>query len=49
MTMKQPALRIVGLTAEGRTTVEFLQLNCFERLVERAELLRAGRFSPGPP
>ena len=35
---------IVGLTPEGRTTVEFLQLNCYERLVERAELIAAGQF-----
>ena len=37
-------LRLVGLTPEGRTTVEFLRLNSFERLVERAELIRAGRY-----
>jgi len=37
---------IVGLTAEGRTTAEFLQLNAFERLTERAELIRAGRYPP---
>jgi hypothetical protein len=39
-------IRIVGLTPEGRTTVEFLQLNAFERLAERAELTRAGRYPP---
>lgn len=38
--------RIVGLTAAGRTTVAFLQLNVFERLTERAELIRAGRYPP---
>jgi hypothetical protein len=35
---------IIGLTPEGRTTVEFLQLNSYERLVERVELLRTGRY-----
>jgi hypothetical protein len=39
-------LRIEGLTAEGRTTVEFLQLNSFERLAERRELSASGRFPP---
>lgn len=37
---------IIGLTATGRTTVEFLRLNAFERLMERAELIRAGRYPP---
>ena len=37
---------IVGLTPEGRTTVEFLEFNRYERLVERAELIAAGQF-PG--
>ena len=36
--------RIIGLTPEGRTTVEFLQLNSFERLMERSELIRAGIY-----
>lgn len=36
--------RIVGVTPEGRATVELLQLNSYERLVERAELICAGRF-----
>jgi len=36
--------RIVGLTPEGRTTVEFLQLNSFERLLERSEFIRAGVY-----
>jgi len=39
-------VRIVGLTPQGRTTVEFLKLNSFERQIERAELMRAGRFPP---
>ena len=34
--------KVVGLTKVGRTTVEFLQLNSFERIVERAELIEAG-------
>jgi hypothetical protein len=38
--------QIVGLTAEGRTTVEFLQLNAHERLLEREELINAGRLPP---
>jgi hypothetical protein len=37
---------IVGLTAVGRTTVAFLQLNAFERLTERAALLRTRRYPP---
>ena len=36
---------IVGLTAEGRTTVDFLRLNSFERLAERSELIQAGLYS----
>jgi hypothetical protein len=40
-------VRIVGVTPEGRTTVQFLQLNSNERLAERRELQRAGRFSSG--
>jgi hypothetical protein len=40
-------VHIIGLTAEGRTTVVFLQLNAVERLVERAEWIRAGRYPPG--
>ncbi len=35
---------IVGLTAEGRTTVAFLQLNTMERLIERSEFIRAGLY-----
>lgn len=38
--------RIVGLTPVGRTTVEFLQLNSFERLIERTELIEAGVYPP---
>lgn len=37
---------LVGLTARGRTTVTFLQLNAFERLMERAALVRTGRYPP---
>ena len=36
--------RLVGRTAIGRTTVEFLQLNSFERLVERESFIRAGVY-----
>ena len=39
-------VRIVGTTGEGRTTVEFLRLNAFERLMERAEWIGAGYFPP---
>lgn len=38
--------RIVGLTREGRATTEFLQFNLPERLLERGELIRTGRY-PG--
>jgi hypothetical protein len=38
------AEQIVGQTAEGRATVEFLQFNSPERLLERAELIRLGRI-----
>ena len=37
--------RLIGGTPEGRTTIEFLRLNTFELLVERAELLEAGFYS----
>jgi hypothetical protein len=43
---KLDGFRIVGLTPEGRATAELLQLNSFERLIERAELIQAGRFPP---
>jgi hypothetical protein len=39
-------VRIIGLTAEGRTTVAFLQLNAVERLMERAAWMRTGRYPP---
>ena len=39
-------VHIEGVTAEGRTTVAFLQLNAMERLLERARLLQAGRYPP---
>lgn len=39
-------VRIVGQTPEGRTTVELLQLNSYERLSERRELNESGRFPP---
>jgi hypothetical protein len=35
---------IVGTTPEGRTTVEFLRLNTYERIAERRELIHAKRF-----
>jgi hypothetical protein len=37
---------IVGLTNVGRTTVAFLQLNAFERIMERDALIRTGRYPP---
>ena len=37
-------VRIVGSTPEGRATVQLLQLNSFQRLAERLELKKAGRF-----
>ena len=40
-------VHIIGLTAEGRTTVTFLQLNTVERLIERAAWIRVGRYPPG--
>ena len=39
---------IEGVTAEGRTTVAFLQLNAVERLMERAGWRHAGRYPPRP-
>lgn len=35
---------LLGLTAEARTTIEFLRLNSFDRVAERAEWIRAGRY-----
>jgi HNH endonuclease len=43
---KLDGVHIVGLTEIGRTTVEFLQLNAFERLTERDVLMRTGRYPP---
>ncbi len=37
---------IVGVTPEGRTTVEFLQLNSPVRLVEREAFIKAGVYLP---
>ena len=37
---------IIGMTAEGRTTIAFLQLNVVERLVERVAFLRTGQYPP---
>lgn len=39
-------VRIEGVTPEGRTTVDFLRLNSYERMAERRELSIAGRFPP---
>lgn len=36
--------RIVGLTAAGRATAEFLQFNLPQRLLEREQWVIAGRF-----
>jgi hypothetical protein len=36
--------QIIGTTAEGRATVTFLQLNSPERLLERYQLVRVGRY-----
>lgn len=41
-------LQIVGATPEGRATVALLEFNRFERLAERSELIRAGRFLRAP-
>ena len=37
-------VQIIGSTPEGRATVRLLQLNSFQRLAERRELKKAGRF-----
>ncbi len=37
---------IIGITPEGRTTVNFLLLNSDQRLVERRELRNCERFPP---
>ena len=39
--------QINGITSEGRTTVEFLQLNSPERVLERAPLIEVGRYKVG--
>lgn len=36
--------RIVGQTPEGRATVELLQLNAYERLLERHEWIQSGHY-----
>jgi hypothetical protein len=38
--------RVVGLTPEGRATVEFLQFNLPERILERDELIRSRHYPP---
>lgn len=38
--------RIVGKTPVGRTSEQFLQLNRYERVIERAEFMRAGVYPP---
>ena len=45
---KLEGMHIIGLTAEGRATVELLQLNAIGRLMERAALIQAGRYPPQP-
>jgi hypothetical protein len=37
-------VQVVGLTAIGRATAHFLQLNSIDRLMERAEFAKAGIF-----
>ncbi len=37
-------VQVVGLTAIGRATAHFLQLNSIDRLTERAEFAKAGIF-----
>jgi HNH endonuclease len=39
---------LVGLTPEGRTTIQLLQLNTDERNSERQRLQEAGRYPPSP-
>jgi hypothetical protein len=36
--------RLVGKTPEGQATIDFLQLNSFERVQERSELIAVGRY-----
>jgi HNH endonuclease len=40
---------ILPLTPTGRVTVSLLRLNAPERVIERNELLKAGRYGPGQP
>jgi hypothetical protein len=37
---------IIPLTSTGRVTASLLRLNVPERVIERRELLRAGRYRP---
>ena len=39
-------VHILGMTAEGLTTVAFLQLNAVGRLLERTAFIRTGRYPP---
>lgn len=39
-------VQILGLSPTGRATVALLQLNAAQRLTERRELKKAGRFPP---
>ena len=44
---QQVLVRARNRCDEGRATVQLLRLNSYERIAERAELIRAGRLS-GP-
>lgn len=39
-------VQVVGLSPEGRASVAFFQLNSYDRMSERRELMAAGRFQP---
>lgn len=39
---------LVGLSPEGRTTIQLLQLNTTERIAERQRLQEAGQYPPSP-
>jgi len=41
---RMDGVQVVGLTAIGRATAHFLQLNSIDRLTERAEFAKAGFF-----
>ncbi|MEK0426342.1 MAG: hypothetical protein RJB11_2433 [Planctomycetota bacterium] len=41
---RMDGVQVVGLTAIGRASAHFLQLNSIDRLTERAEFARAGIF-----